>query len=66
MLSCFAGQKEVIELLIRLTDTQITDTDKNGCNSLHYAVDSNNHELVEWVVKQQDGLVSLYFICKLV
>jgi len=59
MLSCFAGQKEVIELLIRLTDTQITDTDKNGCNSLHYAVDSNNHELVEWVVKQQDGLIEL-------
>jgi len=51
MLACFIGSKEIAKLL-RNSGLHWSTTDKNGCTSLHYAVDSCNKKLVQWVIQE--------------
>jgi len=51
MLACFIGSKEIARKL-RDAGLQWSTTDKNGCTSLHYAVDSCNKRLIEWMIAE--------------
>ncbi|KAL3864042.1 hypothetical protein ACJMK2_005754, partial [Sinanodonta woodiana] len=50
MLSCFAGQLDVVKLL-REKGARYDIYDKGGSTAMHWAVDGQNNKLVEWMIK---------------
>ncbi|KAJ8317104.1 hypothetical protein KUTeg_005008 [Tegillarca granosa] len=49
MLACYAGQLDVVKKL-REHGARYTDHDKGGTTPLHWAVDSGNAKLVDWMI----------------
>ena len=50
MLACFAGQFEAVKLL-REHGAKYTDYDRGGSSPMHWAVDSGNCQLIDWMIK---------------
>lgn len=48
MMVCAAGKLETVKVL-RKHKARYDMFDNGGCSAIHWAVDSNNYKLIEWI-----------------